>query len=144
MFRSVCKRSACAQVYLHPAVSAAVAEALRAPLCSEQQQQQQEQGRKWEQPKQWQEHQREAQGGGQATEQRRYMVWGSSTGWLVLYGAIAFGWRRCAGVELLACLVQEARQAAARLGVAGASCVVGSGVCGAGVRARLLLALSVC
>ncbi|GIL68795.1 hypothetical protein Vafri_22030 [Volvox africanus] len=38
-----------------------------------------------------------------ASEGREYVVWGSSCGWLVLYGALTYGWRS-RGVELLSCL----------------------------------------
>jgi hypothetical protein len=48
-------------------------------------------------------------------------VWGSSSGWLVFYAALAFGWQgRCRGVELLPCLVAEARRVAAEVGITGA------------------------
>ena len=41
---------------------------------------------------------------------RCYVVWGSSVGWLVFFGCLAYGWRS-RGVEILGCLVEEARQA---------------------------------
>jgi hypothetical protein len=57
------------------------------------------------------------EGGG---SKRAFMVWGSSLGWLVLYAALALGWAGpCRGVELLPCLVDEARRVAAALGVEG-------------------------
>lgn len=40
---------------------------------------------------------------------RRYMVWGSSSGSLVLYASLAYGWS-CVGVELLHCLSARAQQ----------------------------------
>lgn len=46
---------------------------------------------------------------------RRYMVWGSSLGWLVFYGCIAFGLDSY-GVALLPCLVQHARTVHAECG----------------------------
>ncbi|PNH09640.1 hypothetical protein TSOC_003722 [Tetrabaena socialis] len=42
---------------------------------------------------------------------REYVVWGSSCGWLVLYGALTYGWRS-RGVELLSCLHRCAEGAA--------------------------------
>lgn len=99
------------QVYGDPAVALAMAKVMGfAAGCSPQPQAERRDG---------------APGGGSAAaaeapgQQRRYMVWGSSAGWLVLYGAAAKGWRLCTGVELLPCLVQEARTAAARLGYEG-------------------------
>ncbi|GIL84777.1 hypothetical protein Vretimale_14441 [Volvox reticuliferus] len=38
-----------------------------------------------------------------ASGTREYVVWGSSCGWLVLYGVLTYGWRS-RGVELLSCL----------------------------------------
>jgi hypothetical protein len=49
---------------------------------------------------------------------RKYCVWGSSLGWLVVYGAVTYGWPSI-GVELLGTLSQEAAQLSGRLGVAG-------------------------
>lgn len=48
----------------------------------------------------------------------RYMVWGSSLGWMVFYGALAAGWR-AVGVELLSPLVQHAQHVAQQHGVTG-------------------------
>ncbi|KAI8470449.1 MAG: hypothetical protein J3K34DRAFT_509624 [Monoraphidium minutum] len=120
-------------IHLHPAVAAAVAEAMGDPLPqplapAQQQQQQQQQGVSERQtqhvatPREQEEQQgqQEQQAAG-APRERSYMVWGSSTGWLAFYGASAFGWRACRGVELLPCLVDEARAAAARLGFQGVS-----------------------
>lgn len=44
-----------------------------------------------------------------------YVVWGSSTGWLAFYGALAYGWQ-AHGVELLPGLVEVARDVAERHG----------------------------
>lgn len=52
---------------------------------------------------------------------RQYVVWGSSTGWLVFFGAITFGWR-CRGVEILPCLHEEACRLAAELQLQGVPC----------------------
>jgi hypothetical protein len=49
---------------------------------------------------------------------RRYCVWGSSLGWLVLYGAITYGWPS-ASVELLSTLAQEAAALPPELGMQG-------------------------
>ncbi|GLC39360.1 hypothetical protein PLESTM_000887500 [Pleodorina starrii] len=43
---------------------------------------------------------------------REYVVWGSSCGWLVLYGALTYAWRS-RGVELLSCLHECAQRTAA-------------------------------
>jgi hypothetical protein len=60
-------------------------------------------------------------GGGSNGDGGRFLVWGSSSGWLVFYAALAFGWQgRCRGVELLPCLVAEARRVAAEVGITGA------------------------
>ncbi|KXZ49842.1 hypothetical protein GPECTOR_19g293 [Gonium pectorale] len=53
-----------------------------------------------------------------ATAGREYVVWGSSCGWLVLYGALTYGWRS-RGVEILACLHETAVQVAAQLPAGG-------------------------
>lgn len=49
---------------------------------------------------------------------QQYMVWGSSLGWLVIFGWLAFGWPSV-GCELLACLVEEAQSTAQQLGASG-------------------------
>lgn len=51
---------------------------------------------------------------------RTYVVWGSSCGWMVLFGAAVFGWR-CRGVELLRCLHEVARGCLAEAERQGAS-----------------------
>ncbi|GBF88782.1 hypothetical protein Rsub_01683 [Raphidocelis subcapitata] len=72
----------------------------------------------------------------QPAPRRRYMVWGSSLGWLPFYGGLALGWPS-SGVELLPCLVEEARRVAAANGVEGVdfSCgdLRGASLAGVGV-----------
>ncbi len=48
---------------------------------------------------------------------RRFLVLGSSCGWLPLYGTLAFGWE-AAGVELLPWLVDVSQRIAAQAGAA--------------------------
>ncbi|GLI66675.1 hypothetical protein VaNZ11_010606 [Volvox africanus] len=50
-------------------------------------------------------------------EGREYVVWGSSCGWLVLYGALTYGWRS-RGVELLSCLHSCAERVVTEQGAA--------------------------
>jgi hypothetical protein len=54
------------------------------------------------------------------------MVWGSSAGWLVLYGFLGCGWTDCCGYELLRCLVIRARDVA-RAVLDGQASVVAAG-----------------
>jgi hypothetical protein len=48
-----------------------------------------------------------------------HVVWGSSTGWLAFYGALAFGWADNRGVEILPCLVADADATAQHFAVPG-------------------------
>lgn len=57
------------------------------------------------------------QGGGSGSGRPgECVVWGSSSGWLLFYGALTCGWR-CVGYELLSCLAERSRQVAAEHGL---------------------------
>ena len=66
-------------------------------------------------PRQQQQQQQQQAGRQQAgTPPREYVVWGSSVGWLVFYGALTFGWRSV-GVEILPGLHEAAAGVAEEL-----------------------------